>query len=291
MNSPVAAVLRNAARIEKLDDPITPVQEILKRCNPAKLVEVYSLQPFNSHTEFLIQIATSRGKFKKGGLLDIESAARIVLQDWNSGKIPYYTNPPVRANEFAGEAAIVSSWGPEFNAHEVFKNEASAVIGGLPSMNDEGSMFIETPSAGNSRMDPAVFEYEMPPCKAAARGMEQDGMVEEEDVDHQIKFASAVPKPAKNASVDLYAEEGMFNPRAAKNAKKQKKKMQRSWEHNSQVHLNPGPALPSRLLRLPSRLLLTSTGMMVTAPFLVLCPEKRTSSGGTHPTLLSASWS
>ena len=34
------------------------------------------------------------GKLLKGGEPDIISAAKIVLQDWQRGKIPYYVAPP-----------------------------------------------------------------------------------------------------------------------------------------------------------------------------------------------------
>jgi len=32
----------------------------------------------------------------QGGVLDLDAAARVVLQDWTSGKIPYLSLPPVR---------------------------------------------------------------------------------------------------------------------------------------------------------------------------------------------------
>ena len=34
------------------------------------------------------------GRLKKGGVPDQIVAARIVLNDWNSGKIKYHTYPP-----------------------------------------------------------------------------------------------------------------------------------------------------------------------------------------------------
>lgn len=36
----------------------------------------------------------SRGKLNKGGVPDLENAARLVLQDWNTGKIKFFTIPP-----------------------------------------------------------------------------------------------------------------------------------------------------------------------------------------------------
>ncbi len=48
-----------------------------------------------------------------------QAAAKIVLQDWNDGRIPYYTVPPQRQSEVEGSAALVQQWGQEFNADEV----------------------------------------------------------------------------------------------------------------------------------------------------------------------------
>lgn len=46
---------------------------------------VYKLPSFSSVDEFLQKVASLRGKLKKGGVLDMEAAAKIVLRDWNEG--------------------------------------------------------------------------------------------------------------------------------------------------------------------------------------------------------------
>ena len=46
---------------------------------------------YSSTEEFLQLVARRLGKIKKGGVPDIDAAARSVLQDWNAGKISYYT--------------------------------------------------------------------------------------------------------------------------------------------------------------------------------------------------------
>lgn len=51
------------------------------------LVALYKIPSFDSVDDFLQIVATVRGKLKKGGIVDIESAARIVLHDWNEGML------------------------------------------------------------------------------------------------------------------------------------------------------------------------------------------------------------
>ena len=56
----------------------------------------------------------------QAGTVNTDAAARIVLTDWNDGRIPYYTEPPQRQAAAPEDAAIVSSWGSDFDANQVF---------------------------------------------------------------------------------------------------------------------------------------------------------------------------
>lgn len=64
---------------------VCAVKEILKLCPARMLVTIYKVPSFDSVDDFLQKVATVRGKLKKGGIVDIDSAARIVLHDWNEG--------------------------------------------------------------------------------------------------------------------------------------------------------------------------------------------------------------
>ena len=57
------------------------------------------------------------GKMKKGGIPDREKAARILLGDWNSGKIKYFTHPPEQEppTESTLGAEIVNQFAQEFS--------------------------------------------------------------------------------------------------------------------------------------------------------------------------------
>ena len=58
-------------------------------------------------------------RFLQGGTVNVDAAARTVLSDWNDGRIPYFTEPPVRAADDHAAAAIVAGWGASFSADEV----------------------------------------------------------------------------------------------------------------------------------------------------------------------------
>lgn len=63
------------------------MKEILKLCSTQLLVTLYKIPSFESVDDFLYKVATVKGKLKKGGIVDIEAAARIVLHDWNEGEV------------------------------------------------------------------------------------------------------------------------------------------------------------------------------------------------------------
>ena len=52
--------------------------------------------------------------------MDVDAAARMVLTDWNDGRIPYFTEPPERAADDHADAAIAASWAAEFEADQVW---------------------------------------------------------------------------------------------------------------------------------------------------------------------------
>lgn len=61
------------------------VKEILKLCPARQLVTLYKIPDFDSVDDLLLKVATVRGRLKKGGVVDVDAAARIVLHDWNEG--------------------------------------------------------------------------------------------------------------------------------------------------------------------------------------------------------------
>lgn len=104
-------VLRNSIKVELLEDPIHPVAFIIERVPKEQLVEAYEIETFGDAEDFLSQLARKRGRVLKGGEPDLEGVARIVLQDWNKGRIRYFTLPPADEGIVEGTAELVTEWG------------------------------------------------------------------------------------------------------------------------------------------------------------------------------------
>lgn len=87
--------LKNAQHVNTVQDPFPLACDILKRATVMHFCKLYDITEYKSPEEFLAKKATKMGKLIKGGVPDVRSAARSLIQDWNIGKIKYCTHPPV----------------------------------------------------------------------------------------------------------------------------------------------------------------------------------------------------
>ena len=93
-------ILQNVIRTEEIKDPIEVVRKILQKVTTEYIIELYQLDvSAMKGTEItgerlLYLIGEKMKKYKKGGLIDLDKAARLVINDWNEGKLKYFTLPP-----------------------------------------------------------------------------------------------------------------------------------------------------------------------------------------------------
>ncbi|XP_026490103.2 guanine nucleotide-binding protein-like 3 homolog [Vanessa tameamea] len=185
-----SVALKNALRVASLKDPVTPATAILKRAQKHTLVALYCIPEFNTPQEFFASVASRMGRFKKGGVPDQEAAARILLNDWNTGKVRYYTEPPeTPESEIHVDAKIVSTLSQDFdvNAFEAMEAETIDTLG---ATNADGA--IKITSTG--------------PVKAAEDDMQVD---EDESVllPKKVNIVSkVVTKTPKDSGVDIVME-------------------------------------------------------------------------------------
>ncbi|EAY17766.1 hypothetical protein TVAG_015960 [Trichomonas vaginalis G3] len=112
-------VLRNSIKIELLDDPVAPVSYILDKVPKEQLVEEYGIESYGTAEDFLSQLAVKRGKIQKGGEPDINGTARTILDDWNHGRIKYYTVPPEVDDTHVSKIELVDQDGTSYNMGKV----------------------------------------------------------------------------------------------------------------------------------------------------------------------------
>ncbi|KPM02872.1 guanine nucleotide-binding protein-like protein 3-like protein [Sarcoptes scabiei] len=117
--------LRNALNVDQLQDPIAPIQTILNKVNRGKLKEIYEIDHFENVEQFLQSLAKRFGKISKGGKLDLIAVAKKILNDWNCGRIKYYTVPPDSSTE--SDVKLVDKFSEEFNLDSVTIKELMSI--------------------------------------------------------------------------------------------------------------------------------------------------------------------
>ena len=112
--------LRNCLRVEQINDPITPALEVISRIETSVLQRLYSIpiQDSSDPNGILAIIAKRLGKLKRGGVPDLEATSKHILNDWNQGKIAYYTPVPTEKPHLLTEAQVVTEFAPRFNFND-----------------------------------------------------------------------------------------------------------------------------------------------------------------------------
>jgi len=87
-------ILKGVLRAEKIDEPLEYIPGILLKAKKEYLQKLYKVESWVDHEDFVSQIAVNYGKLKKGGEPDTKTMAKIILMDWQRGRIPYFVVPP-----------------------------------------------------------------------------------------------------------------------------------------------------------------------------------------------------
>ncbi|KAH8253737.1 hypothetical protein KR032_006672 [Drosophila birchii] len=86
-------VLKGVVRVELVTNPEDYVDTLLQRVRPEYISKNYKIEHWNTSKHFLEQLAQKSGKLLKGGEPDVTQSARMVLNDWQRGKLPFYVPP------------------------------------------------------------------------------------------------------------------------------------------------------------------------------------------------------
>ena len=93
-------ILHNIIRTEEIKEPLEVVGKILKKMNQEYFFKIYDVDiSLLKGSELTVEkimylVGEKLKKYKKGGIVDLDKTARIVINDWNLGKLKYYSVPP-----------------------------------------------------------------------------------------------------------------------------------------------------------------------------------------------------
>ncbi|XP_053671046.1 nucleolar GTP-binding protein 2 [Anopheles nili] len=86
-------VLKAVVRVELVNNPEDYIEEVLKRIRREYIVKTYGIKEWTDHIDFLEQIARKTGKLLKKGEPDVQTVSKMILNDWQRGKLPFYVAP------------------------------------------------------------------------------------------------------------------------------------------------------------------------------------------------------
>lgn len=153
-DSPEDILLRGVVRVENVENPEQYITAVLKKTKRQHIERTYDVNGFSSATEFLELLARKGGRLLKGGEADVDGAAKMVLNDFLRGKIPWFTPPPVIEGEEKGIDGRKGALG-EMGRKNKLEDGDSAVQDADMVMKATNNVEIER---GNELEDEDAFE-------------------------------------------------------------------------------------------------------------------------------------
>jgi nuclear GTP-binding protein len=94
-DTPQDILLRGVVRVENVENPEQYIPAVLAKTKPQHIERTYELKGYKDHLEFLELLARKAGRLLRGGEPDVDGVAKMVLNDFLRGKIPWFTPPPL----------------------------------------------------------------------------------------------------------------------------------------------------------------------------------------------------
>ncbi|KAK6821099.1 hypothetical protein PG987_015499 [Apiospora arundinis] len=187
-DTPEDLLLRGVVRLEKVEQPEQYIRAVLDRVKPHHAERTYQIQGWNDDaTRFLEILARKGGRLLKGGEPDVDSVAKMVLNDFTRGRLPWFTPPPYVESEEGDVKAGRQGRLGEMPRKRKYDPE---VVPATPAVDDDGESADEAGAeavvAGDKDEDEDSFE-----------GFDDDSDSDNEAIEEAKKAAVANAKGGK----------------------------------------------------------------------------------------------
>lgn len=106
-------LFRGVVRVEHVSHPEQYIPDMMRKCERKHLERTYEIKGWakweddpklleQASIEFIELIARKAGRLLKGGEPDEGGVSKQILNDFNRGKIPWFTAPPKDTEEYTG---------------------------------------------------------------------------------------------------------------------------------------------------------------------------------------------
>ncbi|KAF1898059.1 hypothetical protein Lal_00032823 [Lupinus albus] len=151
-------VLKGVVRVTNLHDAADHIGEVLKRVKKQHLQRAYKIKDWygssspelncdnldlakEDDNDFLVQLCKSSGKLLRGGEPDLMTAAKMILHDWQRGRIPFFVAPP-RLDD-SSEEPKVNGLDIDENVDDKQASAAIKAIANVLSFQQQGSLPVQ----------------------------------------------------------------------------------------------------------------------------------------------------
>ncbi|CAL0310641.1 unnamed protein product [Lupinus luteus] len=134
-------VLKGVVRVTNLQDAADHIGEVLKRVKKQHLQRAYKIKEWEDDNDFLVQLCKSSGKLLRGGEPDLMTAAKMILHDWQRGRIPFFVPPP-RLDD-PSEEPVVNGLDIDETVDSKQASAAIKAIANVLSFQQQGSLPVQ----------------------------------------------------------------------------------------------------------------------------------------------------
>lgn len=136
-------VLKGVVRIENIKTPEDHISAVLERVRPEYISKTYNVSSWTGDVDFLEKLARRSGRLLKGGEPDLGGVARMVLNDFQRGKLPYFVKPPTSEDPNAKSSPDLedpnAKSSPNLSSSVLNQAEEESMETELPSSTAEAS--------------------------------------------------------------------------------------------------------------------------------------------------------
>ncbi|KAK1582408.1 hypothetical protein Q3G72_014654 [Acer saccharum] len=184
-------VLKGVVRVTNLADASEHIGEVLKRVKKEHLQRAYKIKNWVDDNDFLFQLCKSSGKLLKGGEPDLTTAAKMILHDWQRGKIPFFVPPP-KLEDKSSEEADANGVNEEAVADDNQASTAAAfkIIASVMTSQQQKSVPVQKDLFTETELKGEAADDQNPASDDEIDGDQQSGSESGDEIDGDQQSAS-----------------------------------------------------------------------------------------------------
>lgn len=222
-------VLKGVVQVEKIKNPEEHIEAVLERAKPEYIQKTYRIPTWSSAEDFLEKLALRTGKLLKGGEPDLSTVSKMVLNDWQRGRIPFFVKPPGPEGEDEEKAPLPIEGPPDAvtRVQEEQSDSIEAVPEELAKLEQKKKEEVQKLLAnvrqnfGKINVAPEFNEEDLVPVELPDLNMDDlsgsDCEEEEEGSDDEEEGADAEPSPGEaDQSSTTETDKGNSNEKSSR---------------------------------------------------------------------------